>query len=99
MSIVECDDTTHAKQPANVEKVHQGVIEGVPPIDECEINSCSFRYESRECDLGFLFAKVYQRSETSFAKIVERYSMPAGWIGSYQNVTFDTNFRHCLACF
>jgi hypothetical protein len=98
MSIVECDDATYAKQPVDIEKVHQDVIEGMPPIDECEVNFCSFAYELRECDLRFLFTKVYKGSEAGFKKIAKPYSLPAGRLsGIDQNVTFAANFGHRLA--
>ena len=68
------------------------------PIDECEVNFCSFGYELRECDLGFLFAKVYEGSETGFRKIAKPYSLPAGSLsGIDQNVAFATNFVQCPA--
>lgn len=89
----------HTKQPIDVEKVHQGVVESMPPINECEINFYSFCCELRECDLGFLLAKIYQESETSFAKIAKPYSLPLGGLSRIdQNVKNYPSPMRVLAC-
>src|ERR1700752_4265354 len=98
MSIIECDDTTQAKHPIDIEEANQDVIKGVPSINECEVNFCSFGYGLRGCNLRFLFAKGQQRSKAGFTKITKSYSLPTVRLrGINHNVTFATDFRHCLA--
>ena len=75
-NVIEDDYAARLQHLVDVEEVDQGVVKGMPSIDECELDFLALAYEGWQNLLGLQFVKFVQSFITCSTDIVETTALP-----------------------